>query len=83
MVQPSYPNTVELPHSSPSSTGTPADTGADQASTDMAPPEGTSPEAHANDSNRNQAERPNTKAVNKGSIIRKELDEGPGGPHHA
>ncbi|RYZ58391.1 MAG: hypothetical protein EOP07_07205 [Proteobacteria bacterium] len=83
MVQPSYPKTVELPHSGPSSSGTRADPGANPVSPDMAPPDGTSPDAHANESNRDQAERPDTKAVNKGSIIRKELDDGPGGPHHA
>jgi len=74
MVQPSYPNTVELPHSSTSNTETPKKTGADVASTDMAPPEGAPEDSHANYSDDGQSERPNTTPVSDGSIIRKEKD---------
>ncbi|MBC7531780.1 MAG: hypothetical protein H7318_09395 [Oligoflexus sp.] len=82
--QPTYPNTVELPHSSPRSIVSPNEPRDDIASTQqVAPPEGAPLDSHANDSALGQAARRNTKAVNPDSIIRKELESGPGGtPHH-
>lgn len=82
MTQPSYPHTIELPHSSLCSSASPRETGADLASTDMAPAEDAAPGSHANDSPSGQAGRSDTKAVNRHSLIRKEDEAGPGGPHH-
>lgn len=86
MVQPSYPHTVELPHSRPYSQkeftpdGKPAQGEEKEVST-MAPSEFADPSSHANDSAHGQAEREDTKPVNPESSIRKELRPGPGEPH--
>ncbi|MBC7661121.1 MAG: hypothetical protein H7249_15595 [Chitinophagaceae bacterium] len=92
MSQPSYPHTQELPHGKfrayNLSDETPRRTGADMAATDMesvdhdmAPSDEAPPESHANLSDAGQAERPDTTAVNKDSVIRKENEPGPGVPH--
>jgi hypothetical protein len=83
MVQPSYPKTIELPHSGPSKDGIPKDPGANPVTDRMAPSDRAPIDSHANEFKGEQAERRDTEAVNEGSVIRKEKDEGPGGPHHA
>ncbi len=82
--QPSYPKTTELPHSSPRSIDAP-NKPEDELDTidEMAPPEGAPVDSHMNELPAGQADRPDTKAVNPGSIVRTELEPGPGGtPHH-
>lgn len=85
MVQPSYPHTVELPHSRPysqkefNSDGSLKVPELDEAP-GLAPSDRAPLDSHANDFDSGHAERPDTTAVNPESAIRVENSPGPGVP---
>ncbi len=75
MVQPSYPHTVELPHSRPyskkefSELGTPL-IDYEESVTKLAPDDRAPLESHANDFAGGHSEKAGTEPVNEGSTIR-------------